>query len=98
MKNTPRYFLTLLFIVSLTNSYCYSQNPYFDSSCNAGGEIWVCGNSQVLQAHSDFDDNCSDWNYTECTILKVVVDYCSPNMSRTRIFEEGGPNCPLNHF
>lgn len=68
-----------------------------NQSCEAGGEMWVCGKAQQLQAHEDFDENCSDQNYTECTILRVIIDVCSPNMRETRVFEAGGPDCPLNN-
>ena len=90
---------TLVVLFCLFGSFTLrGQDVYLDSSCNSGGEIRVCGKFEVLKIHSDFDKNCSEWNYTPSTVLKTVVDYCSPNMSESTIFEEGGPDCPLNNF
>jgi len=86
----------IVWIGSEVQSQGNVSDPYFDSSCNAGGEVWVCGRTEVLQVHSDFQTNCGDWDYTPCTVLKTVIDYCTPNLSESRIFEEGGPDCPLN--
>lgn len=69
-----------------------------NQSCAAGGEMYVCGSAQILQATSDFDTNCEGWDYTPCTILRVIIDVCSPDMREAQIFEEGGSNCPLNNL
>lgn len=68
-----------------------------NQSCEAGGEMWVCGKGQRVQAHEDFDENCSDQNYEKCTVLRVIIDVCSPNMRESQVFEAGGPDCPLNN-
>ncbi|MFY0591348.1 hypothetical protein [Roseivirga sp.] len=68
-----------------------------NQSCEAGGEMWVCGKQEQLQAHDDFEKNCSDQEYQPCTVLRTIIDVCSPNMRETAVFQEGGPNCPLNN-
>ena len=66
------------------------------SSCSAGGEIWVCGATQQNQVHIDFDNNCSGFHYQSCSVIKTVVDVCSPNMRESIVYEPGDKNCPLN--
>ena len=39
-----------------------------NQSCTAGGEMYVCGSAQILQATREFDTNCEGWDYTPCTV------------------------------
>ena len=79
--------LVLLSYVSL------SAQDSGNSSCEAGGEMWVCGTEQIVQATSDFDTNCEEWIYAPCTLLRVVIDICRPDMLETKIYEPGGSDC-----
>lgn len=56
-----------------------------NSSCNAGGEIWVCGPSQLALAHGDFNRNCSEWEYRCGQTLKTIKDVCSPQIVTSTI-------------
>ncbi len=58
-----------------------------NSSCNAGGEMWVCGTAEVVQATSDFDTNCSDWDYECGATLRTIINVCTPNMQKSYIYE-----------
>lgn len=55
------------------------------SSCEAGGEIWVCGSSQLAQAHDDFKNNCTDFKYKCGKTLKTILDVCAPMIVESRI-------------
>ena len=94
MKN--QIILSLLFLTPLLTAQSV-ESIASESNCGAGGEIWVCGSAQKSQVHVDFDNNCSEENYMPCTVIKTVVDVCSPDMSESTIFEPGGPGCPLNN-
>ncbi len=51
-----------------------------NSSCSPGGEIWVCGPSEIARAHSHFNSNCSEWEYRCGQTLKTIKDVCSPEI------------------
>lgn len=60
------------------------------SSCEEGGEIWVCGSDQLRQAHGDFHTNCSEWQYRCGRTLKTILDVCAPEIVRSTI---SSPDC-----
>lgn len=60
------------------------------SGCEAGGEIWACGSSQLAQAHDDFKNNCSGWDYQCGKTLKTILDVCAPQIVESKITSE---NC-----
>lgn len=68
-----------------------------NQSCAGDGEMWVCGSAQQNQAHIDFDNNCSDYEFEACTVIRTIVDVCSPDMRESRIIEPGDDpsSCPL---
>lgn len=63
-----------------------------NSSCEAGGEMWVCGASQMLQAHRDFDNNCDGWTYQCNATVRTIVDVCDRFFKTSYIYADG-PNC-----
>lgn len=64
-----------------------------NQSCGGGGEMWVCGTAQQSQAHSDYDANCSEFDFPDCTLIRTVVDVCSPNMRESYIIEGDPESC-----
>lgn len=58
------------------------------SNCSAGGEIWVCGTSQLAQAHDDFKNNCSGWDYQCGKTLKTILNVCAPQIVESKITSE----------
>ncbi|MCE7996197.1 MAG: hypothetical protein HEP71_29725 [Roseivirga sp.] len=81
---------SILIFTLLNTSILFAQS-FGNQSCTAGGEMWVCGSSQQNQAHVDFDNNCSGYDYDACTVVRTIIDVCSPNMQESRIIEPG-PN------
>ncbi len=61
-----------------------------NQSCAGGGEMWVCGSAQQSKAHSDYDANCADQEFADCTLIRTIVDVCSPDMRESRIIESKG--------
>ena len=85
--------ILMLFNISPLIPQSISGGPG-NQSCSPGGEMWVCGGAQISQASSDFDTNCAHMDYEPCSILRVIVDVCSPNM-RTATISEPGDNCEV---
>jgi len=84
-------FLLCISLTVYTSNAQSIDSEMSSSSCEAGGEIWVCGTEQQSQVHSDYDRNCGDYTFSNCTVIKTVIDVCTPNMRTSRIIE-GDPN------
>ncbi|MBO3700096.1 hypothetical protein [Roseivirga sp. E12] len=68
-----------------------TQGQTGNQSCEAGGEMWVCGRNQILQAHSDWNSNC-DGPVICGAVLRTIIDVCSPDETTSEILG-GGPGC-----
>lgn len=64
-----------------------------NQSCAGGGEMWVCGSAQQSQAHSDYDANCGEYTFPLCTLIRTVVDVCSPDLRESYIIEGNPEAC-----
>lgn len=49
------------------------------SSCEQGGEIWVCSKTEAVKAFDQFHANCTESKYP-CggKLLKTIRDLCTP--------------------
>lgn len=89
------FYISVVFLVTIYPSHLLSQSiepSLGNGSCEPGGEIWVCGTSEMVQVASDIDKNCSDWVYENCQVIRTIVDVCSPDERTAQVFE-GGAEC-----